>query len=191
MNSIFHLMIIFFAVSVLQQTSCGQGAEASAELIPLAVGNEWIYRDSIFENDKLTMIKMDTDRIMSASVFNGGATYHFSDGREVMLSGDTLFELVRQRSGVKFTTPSIIAAETETRFNYAFGGDVLKPRTVKKSICAPNSLGAERCYIMTDDCGNETLIGHGIGIFREKKVQCGALPGDFMIRTLIGLKLKK
>jgi len=156
----------------------------------MAVGNEWFYVDSLFENWRLVSVTRDTDRVSAKSVFEGKTSWMFSDGREMLLNGDTLFQLVRQRSGTKFPTPVFIPAQTETRFNYAFGGDVVKQQTVTKmNGCPKNQWDVSTCFRITDACKSETILGYGIGILKAKTIDCSSGNGNYTIRTLIGIKL--
>ncbi|HYV90250.1 MAG TPA: hypothetical protein VE978_00635 [Chitinophagales bacterium] len=183
----------------MNQSSCQKTKSNSPSLLPLAAGNEWIYRDSVFENGKLISVMDDTDRIASTSTFKGETTYIYSDGREMLLRGDSLFQLVSQRSGVKFPTPVFIPTETETKFNYAFGGDVMKQQTVTmmkdcpipKDSFGKSSWSISKCYRITDVCNSETIFGYGVGIVREKKIECFSPEKNYSARTLIKVKFNR
>src|SRR6476660_9723525 len=120
-DRLFSFSGILMLVLQMNQSSCQKTKADPPSLLPLAVGNEWIYRDSVFENGKLISVTNDTDRILQTSTFERTTTYIFSDGREMLLKGDSLFQLVQQRSRVKFLTPVFLPTETERKFNYAFG----------------------------------------------------------------------
>jgi hypothetical protein len=107
-------------------------ANSSKGFFPLAAGNYWIYRDSTFSNGKLASVSSDTDRIVSESNWNGKKTFILNDQKELLVSGDTLYQLTMQRTGAKFPTPVIIASEKEISYNYLFGGDVVMQKTVSK-----------------------------------------------------------
>lgn len=140
--------------------------------MPLKQGNEWIYLDSVIEDGKLTAVSFDTLRIESTATFEGTPTYLFSDGKELMVKGDTLFQLVTQRGGYKFPTKMFFASEEATTFNYAFGGDVMIQRTVSAIPCSKNSFEVSKCYRVSDGCRGESIIGAGVGILRETSSDC-------------------
>ena len=182
---------VLLLVLQMNQSSCQKTKAASQSLLPLAMGNEWIYRDSVFENGKLISVMNDTDRIAQASTFEGRTTYIFSDGREMMLKGDSLFQLVRQRSGLKFPTPVFLPTETETKFNYAFGGDVVKQQTVTViKECPKNSWSISKCFRITDTCNSEVIFGYGVGVLREKKMDCSSSGKNYSVRTLLRVNFK-
>src|ERR1041385_2416609 len=95
-----HLLYSMLILIVLTTDSkCQKKSAAESILLPLAVGNEWIYRDSTVEDGKLTSVINDTLRIEKISSFENTPTYIFSDGKEIMQRGDTLFQIVLQRGG--------------------------------------------------------------------------------------------
>lgn len=189
MNSpLLSFVVLIISMLQIQQSSCQQDSKINKPLLPLAVGNEWIYSDSVFTDGSFASVKNDTDRIVSRSTFEGNPTFTFSDGRELMLKGDSLFQLVRQRTGLKFPTPVFFPVETETTFNYAFGGDVMKQQTVSKmKACPENSWDASNCYLVTDGCNGERIFGKGTGVIWEKKTDCSSK--DYSVRTLIKMKI--
>ena len=153
----------------------------------------------VFENGKLISAVNDTDRVTSTSTFEGKTTYIFSDGREMLLDGDSLFQIVQQRNRVKFPTPVFLPTESEVTFNYAFGGDVVKQQTVRllkdcpivKDSYGKNSRSITKCFLITDVCKSETIFGYGIGIIREKKIDCFSPGKNYSVRMLIGVKFGK
>lgn len=188
-GKLFSFSAILMVVLQMNQSSCQKTKAGSPSLLPLAAGNEWIYRDSVFENGKLVSVANDTERITQTSRFEGKTTYIFSDGRELLLKGDSLFQLVKQRSGVKFPTPVFLPTETETKFNYAFGGDVVMQQTVTAiKDCPKNSWGTSKCFRITGNCNSEAIFGYGVGILREKKVDCSSSGKNYSVRTLLGVK---
>jgi hypothetical protein len=183
---------LLLVVLQMNHSTCQKTKPDSHPLLPLAAGNEWIYVDSTFEKGKLVSVKNDTDRITGTSEFQGKKSWIFSDGRELMLRGDTLFQLVRQRSSVKFPTPLFIATETETKFNYAFGGDVMKQQTVKRlHACPKNPWNTSACYSISDDCGNQIIFGAGVGVMRQVTFDCFSGKENYSVRTLREVNLKK
>jgi len=191
MNKIlFSFTGLLIAVINVQHSACQK--TNSPSLLPLAIGNEWIYRDSVYENGKLISVTNDTDRITSTSTFEGKITYIFSDGREMLLKDDSLFQLVQQRSRVKFPTPVFLSTETEIKFNYAYGGDVVKQQTVTMmKDCLKNSWNVSKCFRITDNCNSEAIFGYGVGVLREKKVDCTSSGKNYSVRTLITVKFTK
>lgn len=191
-GKLFSFSGILLVILQMNQSSCQKTKTGSQPLFPLATGNQWIYRDSVFENGKLILVMNDTDRILKTSIFEGKTTYIFSDGREMLLKGDSLFQLVSQRSGVKFPTPVFLPTETQTKFNYAFGGDVMKQQTVTlMKICPANSWSVAKCFRITDTCNGEVIFGYGVGVLREKKVDCSSSGKNYSVRILEGVNFNR
>ncbi|MFI5135822.1 MAG: hypothetical protein ACHQD9_08220, partial [Chitinophagales bacterium] len=149
----FSLCGIFSSILFLKESSCQTKSSLHNGMLPLAIGNEWIYIDSVTEEGKLISVSNDTLRIEKISSFENATTYLFNDGREMMVRGDTLFQLVLQRGGSKFPTVVFYPSETESSFNYAFGGDVVVQRTVNRmSDCPKSAWSNSKCYKVTDSC---------------------------------------
>lgn len=191
-GKLFSFAGILMVILQMNQSSCQKTKAGSPSLLPLAVGNEWIYRDSVFEDRKLISVMNDTLRILETAAFEGKTTYIFSDGREMLLKGDSLFQLVRQRNQVKFPTPVFLPTETQVKFNYAFGGDVVKQQTLTAlKDCPGNSWNVSKCYRITDHCGSETIFGYGIGVLREKNIDCSSSGKNYSMRILLGMNFKR
>ena len=192
MNNIFLSFSGFLlAILFLRESSCSQSTESGSDVIPLKKGNVWIYRDSIIENGKLTSVSLDTLRIESTATFEGVTTYLFNDGKELMVKGDTIFQLVTQRGGYKFPTKLFFASEEEATFNYAFGGDVMIQRTVSSIPCTANDFKVSKCYRISDGCRGETILGAGVGILREIITDCKSTHDYYSSRTLIATRFQK
>lgn len=174
------------------QNSCNKhSVAAGGGIVPLAEGNYWIYRDSIFSEGALVSIVNDTDKIVSTAQWNGITTYVFADGREWFLSGDTIYQLSRQRTGVKFPSPVMMPADQESSFNYVFGGDVVIQKTISKlAACPPVKWQTNTCYRITDHCEGYLIVGYGVGIIREKTSECFSGKNNYTSRNLIEMKVK-
>jgi len=167
-------------------SSCQQKSQTENSLIPLAVGHTWIYRDSIFENGKLKETQMDTVKIISREMFEGTPAYHFSNGKELMLRHDTLYEMTAQRTGIKFPTPIFIATTSEADFNYLLGGDVMmKRKAVKLKQCAFGGETSYECWKVTDQCNAEMIFASGIGEVRSVTGDCSGQHNDYSTHTLV------
>jgi len=173
-------------------STCKKDSPAGSALLPLKLGNEWIYRDSTVEDGNLISTTNDTLRIEKTSSFENSPTYIFSDGKEILQRGDTLFQIVSQRGGYKFATKLFYLSETESSFNYAYGGDVMMQRTVSRLPgCPKNEWGASRCYYVKDGCQGEMTFAVGVGILREKTTQCFSPAKNYSIKTLISVHFSK
>lgn len=191
-NNFFSLSAVLIATLLLRDPSCQEKSSNGNSLLPLKVGNEWIYRDSVVEEGKLVSVVVDTLLIEKTSSFENSTTYLFSDGKEIMQRGDTLFQIVSQRGGYKFPTMLFYPSETESSFNYAFGGDVVIQRTVNRlSACKKNDFNISRCYKVSDSCSGEILFGYGVGIYREKTTDCSSPSKNYTVKTLIAINFQK
>ena len=185
-NKFYSFAGFILALFLIKESSCQKTSSATNSLIPLSVGNEWIYRDTVVEDGNIVSVSMDTLRIEKTSSLDNNTTFVLSDGKEIMQRGDTLFQIVSQRGGYKFPTPLFYPSETESSFNYAFGGDVVMRRTVNRNInCPKNEWTITKCYTVKDDCKGETIFMYGLGIYREKITQCASPAKDYTSRTLI------
>lgn len=181
---------IFVAVMFLKEPACRHHSGVGHSF-PLAAGNEWIYRDSVVENGLLISVSFDTLRIEQVSAFEGTTSYVFNDGKEMTLSGDTLFQLVTQRGGHKYATPFFIPSETETSYNYAFGGDVMIQRSVKQlTNCPAVEWQVTKCYLVSDGCRGGMIVGAGVGIIREVMTECRSPKENYTSKTLVAMNLK-
>jgi len=182
---------IFISVLFLKEPACQSNSSKESGVLPLAVGNEWIYLDSVTEDGKLVSVSPDTLRIERTSSLENKTTYIFNDGKEMMVRGDTLFQLAMQRGGAKFPTTVFYPSESESSYNYMFGGDVAVQRTVSRmSGCPKNAWNGSKCYRVTDSCHGEIIFIYGIGIYREKLTQCASPAKNFTVKTLVSVKFK-
>jgi hypothetical protein len=191
-NNFFSLSVVLISTLLLRDPSCQEKSSGKSSLLPLSVGNTWIYRDSVVEDGKLVSVSNDTLRIEKKSSFENSDTYLFSDGKEIMQRGDTLFQIVSQRGGYKFPTMIFYPSETASSFNYAFGGDVVMQRTVSRlPACRKNDFNISRCYKVSDSCGGEISFGVGVGVYREKATDCSSPSKNYTIKTLIAVNFQK
>ena len=179
-------------VLLAEQPSCNQNATAKGSVIvPLAVGNYWVYRDSVFTDGQLSLVSNDTDKIVSTERWNDKTTFIFNEGKEWFESGDTIYQLGRQRTGTKFPSPVMMAVEKEGTFNYVYGGDVVIQKTiVKLPDCTGGIWNATGCFKIYDSCEGYMIVAYGIGVIREKSSACFAEKNSYSIRTLIDMHVK-
>lgn len=64
-------------------------------IIPFAIGNSWVYADSVWKDGNLLSAGFDTIRITNVSNYNGELWWRFSDGSQLSERNDTVFELNR------------------------------------------------------------------------------------------------
>jgi hypothetical protein len=193
MNSLVSMLFLVISVLFLNESSCQNKNHGEANgLLPTRAGTTWVYRDSVFEDGKLTSVKMDTIRVTENFQYENLTAFRLSDEREFMVMGDTLFQLVRQRGGQKFPTPFFYPSENESTFSYAFGGDVMMQRTVKRLGECPNSEWSKfPCYIASSGCRGDLIFIRGAGIYRETFSDCSSPQRYFSSRTLVSASLSK
>ena len=64
----------------------------SKGIIPFAIGNFWIYADSVWKDGNLQSAGLDTLRITGVSNYNDELWWRFSDGSQLSERNDTVFE---------------------------------------------------------------------------------------------------
>jgi hypothetical protein len=189
-NTLFSFAGFMLSILMLSEKKCENSSLANSKtfaiaILPMAVGNQWIYLDSVFLQGKLMKTNFDTLRILKSGNQNGAATFIFSDGKELSENGDTIFQWVSQRSGVKFPTTYFIKSEDELKYNYVFGGDVIMERTVSRmKNCISKDCEGSACYTVKDRCNAETVFATGIGVMRERTTDCFGGEKSYSIRTL-------
>lgn len=191
-NYLFSFTALLLLLLLADRSSCNRTAPGNIKsLVPLAVGNFWVYADSTFTEGRLAAVSNDTDKIVSTGEWNGKTTFVFNDGREWYAGGDTIYQLSRQRTGTKFPSPVMMATETAATFNYVFGGDVVMQKTIEKlQVCPEVKWQSAVCYKITDHCEGYQVVAAGIGMVREKITACFMQKGSYSTRTLIDLHLQ-
>jgi hypothetical protein len=193
-NNLYSISAFLLSVLFLDESSCNRQAAASSgsrAIYPLNVGNYWVYKDSTFSEGKLVSTANDTDKIVRSGEWNGKTTFIFDDGREWFSSGDTIYQLGKQRTGAKFPSPVMMATEKESKFNSMFGGDVAVQKKIEKlSSCPENKWEPSACYKISDTCDGYMINGYGVGILREKTTECFSGNNNYITRTLINVYLQ-
>ncbi|MBK9729953.1 MAG: hypothetical protein IPO83_01485 [Chitinophagaceae bacterium] len=189
---LFSFTAFFLVLLLADKSSCTQQASATGKgILPLSMGNYWVYRDSVFTDGQLTTVSNDTDKIVSTEDWNGKTTYVFADGKEWFQSGDTIYQLGRQRTGFKFPSPVMMPTEKESNFNYVFGGDVVIQKTIVKLLsCNDAKWKSSTCYKISDSCEGYQIVAYGIGIIREKTSECFSGKNNYSTRTLIDMQVR-
>jgi hypothetical protein len=67
----------------------------SGGIVPFAIGNFWVYADSVWKDGNLQSAEYDTLRITNVSNYNGELWWRFSDGSQLSERNDTVFEVNR------------------------------------------------------------------------------------------------
>jgi hypothetical protein len=80
--------------SVTKSVSANSSATSDG-IIPLAIGNYWVYADSVWQDGKLTQAGIDTLSVTGVSNYNDEIWWIFSDGSGLSQKDDTVFELDR------------------------------------------------------------------------------------------------
>ena len=189
---LFSVPALLLILLLNEKPSCNQSAPAGGgSLVPMSKGNYWIYRDSVFTDGALSLVTNDTDKIVSTEEWNNKTVYVFADGKEWYTSGDTIYQLGRQRTGAKISSPVMMPVQEESRFNFMFGGDVVIEKTIiKMAACPEGKFKASACFRITDHCEGYWIVGSGIGIIREKTSECYSGKNNYTTRTLIEMKVQ-
>ncbi|MBK6483997.1 MAG: hypothetical protein IPG01_12905 [Chitinophagaceae bacterium] len=189
---LFSVTALLMILLLNEKPGCNESATAvGGSIVPLSKGNYWIYRDSVFTDGALSLVTNDTDKIVSTEDWNGRTVYVFADGKEWFASGDTIFQLGRQRTGAKIASPVMMPVKEESRFNFMYGGDVVIEKTiVNMATCPESKWKASACYKITDNCEGYWIVGAGIGIIREKTSECFSGKNNYTSRTLIEMKVQ-
>jgi len=182
------VLIVISACFFANAPSCRQAAPAHT-FFPLGVGNYWIYRDSLFEDGHLSTVTIDTLRVDSEITWKGRKTFMLSDNRQWYESGDTVYQLGFQRTGVQFPTAIMMPSDTPSTFNFIFGGDVVMTATVTKIVCSDSKWNASSCYKISDNCGAYLVEAYGIGIIRQLLKPCSSAHQQYTTRTLMDFHL--
>jgi hypothetical protein len=64
-------------------------------IVPFAIGNFWVYADTVWKDGNLLSAGYDTLRITDVSDYNEELWWRFSDGSQLSERNDTVFELNR------------------------------------------------------------------------------------------------
>ncbi|MFZ1685436.1 MAG: hypothetical protein WAU88_15070 [Candidatus Zixiibacteriota bacterium] len=174
---------------------------------PLALGNRWIYLDSVFESD--TLLEITTDTMMIEEEFtdlNGHwwvwKRWQDPFGRTSMVRGDTIFSQQDAYAPLPGGAPFYFISKEiippvgdSSRYMIIFGGDMVTYRDAVRlhsPFTAP--VGSfDNCLKFTSDLGyvtNTEILAPGVGfIFQREDFTYGVPPPKSYHRWLISYEL--
>jgi hypothetical protein len=180
MNPILKKVILFFVLcagfSVQGQTIVDKAGHIP--LIPLKVGNYWIYSNSnhLDKNDTIRVIRTKEVGLYTAYVF---------DGELVMESGDTIynFQYGQIRDSPPFRCREYCPSEKENTYNIVIGGDMLGHRSVTKiyGLYKVNNKEYRDCYEFNDGM-KRVVISRGIGIIERTGSSWGGIADQYLLK---------
>ena len=168
------LLTVFFVSFSIK----GFGQTKHVQLIPLAVGNYWIYSTS----NKFH--PLDTIKIIGTRVIDGDTAYVFNNHEMMFERNDSIYNFQTQRIGIPFKCLEYFPSEKYLEYTIVIGGDVLGRRTVSK-IKRPYKLNGKEysnCFKFSS-LDNHQIICMGVGILRSET--------NTVIRTLIEYQVKE
>ncbi|MBA3649173.1 MAG: hypothetical protein H0W62_11595 [Chitinophagales bacterium] len=190
--TLLYLSMFIITSIVSEKNTCNQvaGSQTSNPIMPLAVGNFWVYLDSVVQEGQL-QIRHDTLKIVSEETWEGKKVFKFSDGKEWYIQHDTIYQVGTQRNRARFSSPVFFLTNDATTFNYVQGGDVVVQKTISKIECPEMKWKSEGCYKISDRCDGYTIIAKYIGILRERTEDCYSGSQNFSTRTLLSFSTKR
>ncbi|MDQ3047352.1 MAG: hypothetical protein M3R27_07370 [Bacteroidota bacterium] len=144
-------------------TSVGQSTSiSSTQLIPLTIGNYWVYSNSDDAE------KFDTVKITRTKIIRTDTGYYYN-GNLWLERNDSVYEFQSQRSGSIFPTLQYFSSDKPVEYGIVIGGDVLSRRSVTKLKAPYTVKGKEylNCYEFAERREKGyvfTIISKGIGI---------------------------
>lgn len=156
--------IIFFLTS--QLTLFAQLPKSDAQntsLLPLKIGNYWVYVSSQAPDKK------DTIKIVKTKIIGSDTCYYFKQSL-MLVKNDTVFEFQLQGNGNPVASVQYFPA-VDMKYTILVGGDAIAGRSVKK-LKAPykvNGKEYQNCYEFSDKLFNKTTIfAAGVGIIEMR-----------------------
>lgn len=120
--AIFSLLLLFAACSKDSQPDISQSAKNG--LLPLALGNTWIFADSSWNDGVLSSSGYDTLFVERIEKLKDDTCYYFNREFSLTASGDTIYGLRAGWSGF-FKEPEFFPVTKDTIKDISlFGGDV-------------------------------------------------------------------
>jgi hypothetical protein len=153
-----------------------QNPKENSQLIPLKVGNYWVYSYSDQPN------KPDTIIITKRKIIGSDTAYYYS-GKLLMERNDTIYELNES----EYPAVEYFPSDEETDYKIVSGTNITVRRTVTKLEKAYKVKGKlySNCYQFVERMGNGfsyTIISMGIGIIE--------IETPYQIISLINYKVK-
>jgi hypothetical protein len=156
--------ICLYILFTLSLSSSAQFANLKQEqLIPLAVGNYWIY----YNSDRNP--QYDTLKIINTQIINGDTAFLYNNGGLIYERNDSVFDYQSQRTGKTFKCLAYFPSEQTVEFTRVVGGDAFSRRMIYK-LKKPFKLSGfecSNCYEYSDPDLKVTVC-RGIGIVEIK-----------------------
>jgi hypothetical protein len=170
------IILTLIIVHVCLETSAQ--TEKREQLIPLAIGNYWIYSTSSKSQP------LDTLIIIGTRIINGDTAFEFNNGELMLDRNDSVYNYQSERIGIPFKCFLYFPFDKRTEYVIVVGGDVLNRRTASKIKGSYKLNGKEysNCYQFEDSWESEiTTICRGVGILKFER--------KGYVRTLVEYKL--
>ncbi len=164
MKFIYSVFLLFIGIHFTLQAQTTSGNKKIKSLLPLKLGNYWVY-SSTGEPDKKDTIKITKNKIA------GRDTAYYFKHSLLMEKNDTIFEFQSQRMGTEKATVQYFPSVNELDYGVVVGGDSWGGRSVKKlkDPYIVNGKAYADCYEFRDKFANRTTVfSRGIGIIEMK-----------------------
>jgi hypothetical protein len=159
-NIILTLIIVIVGFETTAQT------QKRVQLIPLAIGNYWIYSTSSKSQPFDTLI------IIGTRIINNDTAFEFNNGELMLDRIDSIYNYQSERIGIPFKCFQYFPFDKRTEYVIVVGGDVLNRRTASKIKGSYKLNGKEysNCYEFKDSWESDiTTICRGIGILKYER----------------------
>jgi hypothetical protein len=145
-------------------------------LIPLALGNHWIYYNNNRED------KYDTLEIVDTKIINGDTAFVFNNGQLMSERNDSVYDFQSDRPGIPFKCLEYFPSEETIEFARVVRGDAIDRRMVSKLKRPFKLLGLEctNCYEYSDS-DLYVVICRGIGIVQIKSANNTSTLMDYLL----------
>jgi hypothetical protein len=157
---LYSMIILLISTGVLP----AQVSKNNNSLLPLKMGNYWVYSSSQSPE------KQDTVKIAKNKIIGKDTNYYFNQAL-LEEKKDTIFEIQLQPNGSGISTVQYFSSETDVNYKVLVGGDAWAGRSVKK-LKGPYTVNGKKytdCYEFTDKLYNKsTVFSKGVGIIEMK-----------------------
>jgi hypothetical protein len=159
----FYSIIFFLASQLLFFAQTPKSNTRNSSLLPLKIGNYWVYSSSQAP-DKKDTIKITRNRII------GSDTCYYFKQSLMLVKNDTVFEFQLQGNGNPVVSIQYFPA-VDMNYTILVGGDAIAGRSVKR-LKAPYKVNGKEylnCYEFSDKLFNKTTIfAAGVGIIEMR-----------------------
>jgi len=140
-------------------------SEKRVQLIPLAIGNYWIYSTSSKYHPFDTLI------IIGTRIIDGDTVFVYNNGQLIFERNDSVFEFQYQNAEFPFKCFEYFPFDKRTDYGIIVGGDAYSIRSASriKRLYKLNGKEYSNCYYFEDGWTSATtIICRGIGILKSE-----------------------